>query len=397
VSSEWTGLAPDPDANAAGNPAQGLWHASQNWTLGVPGHADSVATFGSNGGLISGPQSITLGNPISIGSVNFNLADGYTIGGTSTMTLSASGGAAALNVIAGNHTINSPVVFGSNTTATVPAGNTLTLSNTQTSTGGLTKTGPGTLAVNNVRAASVTVNAGTVSVLTNGTETGASRVGSVSVTSGALDLNDNDLIVTASTYGAVTSLIASARNAGSWNGSGITSSSAAAATPRNRTLGTLTGAQYLSTGQTTFDGFTVAAGDVLVKYTYYGDADLNGVVNFDDYARIDGGFNTGGSTWFTGDFDYNNQVNFDDYALIDLSFNTQTGTLIRAMNYLDGSDRSSRGMDTPSLQFVMDHFEQFGNGYASSFLNAVPEPTSALALSGLAALAASRRRRRRQK
>ena len=29
-----------------------------------------------------------------------------------------------------------------------------------------------------------------------------------------------------------------------------------------------------------------------MKYTYYGDTDFNGVVNFDDYSRTDAGFNT---------------------------------------------------------------------------------------------------------
>ena len=60
-----------------------------------------------------------------------------------------------------------------------------------------------------------------------------------------------------------------------------------------------------------------------MKYTYYGDTDFNGLVNFDDYARIDAGFNNGGNDWFEGDFDYNGVVNFDDYSLIDLAFNTQ--------------------------------------------------------------------------
>ena len=56
------------------------------------------------------------------------------------------------------------------------------------------------------------------------------------------------------------------------------------------------------------------AGDVLVRYTSYGDADLNGVVNFDDYARTDPGFANSRTGWVNGDFDYDNVVNFDDYA-----------------------------------------------------------------------------------
>ena len=66
---------------------------------------------------------------------------------------------------------------------------------------------------------------------------------------------------------------------------------------------------------------------MLVKYTYYGDTDFNGIVNFDDYSRTDAGFNSGASDWFHGDFDGNGLVNFDDYSLIDLAFNTQGSAL----------------------------------------------------------------------
>jgi hypothetical protein len=66
-----------------------------------------------------------------------------------------------------------------------------------------------------------------------------------------------------------------------------------------------------------------------VKYTYYGDTDFNGKVNFDDYVRTDSGFNNHLSGWLNGDFDGNGVVNFDDYVLIDLAFNTQNTTLRR--------------------------------------------------------------------
>ena len=76
-----------------------------------------------------------------------------------------------------------------------------------------------------------------------------------------------------------------------------------------------------------FNGVNPDTTAVLVKYTYYGDADFNGKVNFDDYVRTDSGFNNHRSGWSNGDFDGNGQVNFDDYVLIDLAFNTQRGVL----------------------------------------------------------------------
>ncbi len=67
-----------------------------------------------------------------------------------------------------------------------------------------------------------------------------------------------------------------------------------------------------------------------MKYTYFGDANLDGVVNASDYTLIDNGFNsqtTGPllTGWFNGDFNYDGVINGDDYALIDNAFNTQGG------------------------------------------------------------------------
>jgi hypothetical protein len=125
-----------------------------------------------------------------------------------------------------------------------------------------------------------------------------------------------------------------------------------------------------------------------------GDADTNGVINFDDYARIDDGFNNHRTGWANGDFNDDNVVNFDDYALIDLAFNMQNASLRRAQSYLDGGDPSDAGMDAPALRFVQEHSEQFGVAYATSFLNAVPEPGRALVAScGLAVLMIGQRRR----
>src|SRR4029078_7223824 len=108
-----------------------------------------------------------------------------------------------------------------------------------------------------------------------------------------------------------------------------------------------------------FDGLNPDSTAVFVKYTYYGDTDFNGRINFDDYVRTDNGFNNHLSGWLNGDFDLNDQVNFDDYVLIDLAFNTQSGTLHRALSFLDGSDTSLNGMGAVSLRKVQDHLNAF--------------------------------------
>ena len=105
-------------------------------------------------------------------------------------------------------------------------------------------------------------------------------------------------------------------NGGPWTGlSGITSSAAAVA--NNAAIG-------VAPGGTVFDGQTVTSSDVLVKYTYYGDANLDGQVNSIDYTMIDNSVNQDINTgWQNGDFNYDNNINGDDYTLIDNAFNTQ--------------------------------------------------------------------------
>src|SRR5262249_20049879 len=150
--------------------------------------------------------------------------------------------------------------------------------------------------------------------------------GAGSVPTSTLDLADNDLIVTTTARSTVERYLQGARNGGGWDGGGGIGSAAARATANHSTtLGSMSGAEYLSVygAGATFDTFAVAATDTLVKYTWYGDADFNGEVNFDDYVRADAGFNAGLTGWINGDFDLNGQVDFDDYVLIDLGFNSQ--------------------------------------------------------------------------
>jgi hypothetical protein len=157
--------------------------------------------------------------------------------------------------------------------------------------------------------------------------------GALSISStGVLDLSDNDLILDytgASPIGAIQDLIAAARSGGTWLGGGLTSSSAGANGSHNTTLGAIEAADFkaLYGAGAPFDGVAIDTTAVLVKYTWYGDTDFNGAVNFDDYVRTDSGFNNQSTGWLNGDFDLNGVVNFDDYVLIDLAFNTQSGVL----------------------------------------------------------------------
>ena len=166
-------------------------------------------------------------------------------------------------------------------------------------------------------------------VLLDAAATSASRtalvVGSLSV-AGTVDLSDNDLVVHNGDLAAVTALAARGFAGGTWAGGGLTSSAAAADANHLTALGVVPnqtaagGTLYAS-----FDGQPVAATDVLVRYTYYGDADLSGTVNAADYARVDDGFVNHLSGWANGDFNYDGVVDGSDYALADNAFNQQAG------------------------------------------------------------------------
>jgi hypothetical protein len=122
-----------------------------------------------------------------------------------------------------------------------------------------------------------------------------------------IDLSDNAMIVDyngASPHATVRAYIKSGYNGGAWNGAGIVSS----APSTNRRLGYADNSAF-PVPKTTFAGSSVDATSILIKFTYSGDADLDGdadgvdignwAVNFTDEL---GGL--GSTIWTQGDWDY---------------------------------------------------------------------------------------------
>jgi hypothetical protein len=114
---------------------------------------------------------------------------------------------------------------------------------------------------------------------------------------GKLDLANNTLLVSytgASPAVTIRGYLTAGYDQGRWDGSGLDSSVAGSSANGSTTLG------YIDTG-------TI----VEIKYTWVGDANLDGVVNSADLGAI----KSDGATWATGDFNYDSKVNSDDYAL----------------------------------------------------------------------------------
>ena len=152
-------------------------------------------------------------------------------------------------------------------------------------------------------------------------------------TNATLNLADNDLIIDytdVSSVDGMTSLIATGRNGGAWNGQGLVTSMADAKKELT-TLAIAESAHALAIGDgesAVWNGHTVDATAVLIKYTYAGDTDLDGDLDADDYGTIDFAVLVPGATgYYNGDFNYDGVVDADDYGFIDFNILVQTGRM----------------------------------------------------------------------
>ncbi len=163
-----------------------------------------------------------------------------------------------------------------------------------------------------------------------------------------LDLADNDLILHATpasrnaALAKIASLIRTAQS-NNWHGPGIASSSAST-TP----LAGLAAILNSVAGRPLFTQFhqqDVGDNDILVRYTWIGDANLDGLINADDYFLIDSSFITKPANpgYYDGDFTYDGLINADDYFYIDSAYIGQSGNAadhlyISSGNYVFDSD-----------------------------------------------------------
>jgi autotransporter-associated beta strand protein/probable HAF family extracellular repeat protein len=311
------------------NPTNGItWdvNTTQNWD----GGSTTVDTIFSNGDNVTfndnnnNHYAVTIPGTVQPGSVTVTTANSYTFNG--------SGG------IAGSGSL------------TKTGGGTLTLSTSNSYTGG-TNVSAGTVYLNVNGALPVggalTIGSGAAVIAANhGTSSrfllapsSLSISGSTTHWTGKLDLANNDLAVAGGNLQTITNQIKQGYASGNWNGpNGIVSSAAASNSSHLTALGvilnTTNGTTPLygtNTSSGLFDGTSPAASAVLVRYTYYGDANLDGQVDGSDYALIDNGYLNHLTGWYNGDFNYDGVVDGSDYTLMDNAFNTQGGALPSAL------------------------------------------------------------------
>ena len=178
----------------------------------------------------------------------------------------------------------------------------------------------------------------TVSRGSGGTAGNLLNVQQLSIDPGAtLDLSDNGLIDwyafgvdPSSSSGATVESEAAAQmsdwlrsgyNGGAWNGTGIISSVAANDTTHATTVGWMdNGFNYAAIGAgpvdpsvSSFHGVSLPTKDqLLVDFTFKGDANLNGQVDTTDDSLLNIGLSHQGSGWVYGDFNYDSSINSAD-------------------------------------------------------------------------------------
>ena len=153
---------------------------------------------------------------------------------------------------------------------------------------------------------------------------------------GTFDLANNAAVVHATAANRdqvlqqIEGYVRSARNQATiWTGTGLTSSVAQADTTGLSGIGVILNMD--SQGRpifSTFQGEPVDTNSVLVKYTWNGDADLNGIVDGSDYFQIDKAYLLRNDPdpskvlhgWYNGDFNYDDTIDGSDYFLIDKAF-----------------------------------------------------------------------------
>ena len=189
-----------------------------------------------------------------------------------------------------------------------------------------------------------------------------------------LDLTDEAMVVTGQSVGStgddgeydgVQGLVQAAYHFGAWDGAGGITTSMNAARNGLTTIAVATARQTVHDGEA-FGGVNVAGEDVLLMYTYAGDANIDGIIDGGDYGIIDNFVQIPGADGYAnGDFNYDGAIDGGDYGIIDNNIQAQG----------------------PPIQQAFASFTASG-------VTAVPEPATAAAILVLAAGTWLLRRRR---
>lgn len=298
----------------------GAWSSSSSW-IGVPtvvpNGVDALAIFSSI--TSTGTRTVTVDSPQTVGGLDFNGSGTFILSGASALTFDVASGSGSILVHRGNHLISAPLILNDDVKMTVedPV-SVLSITGNMTATGRtITTAGAGIVAFKNVRAGGLNVSQGAARIIAGATPNSAdsaSVVNSLSISAGAIfDLTNNSMIIDYT--GPVGTRVTDVR---SHLRSGRLQSGSATATTR------LGYGDNAGLAKTTFAGRSVDASSVLIKYTYAGDANLDGTIDGGDYGIIDNFIQVPGASGYgNGDFNFDGVIDGGDYGIIDNNIQAQ--------------------------------------------------------------------------
>lgn len=307
------------------------WTAgSGTWGAISTGFTTNPSRVGAAVGFeVSSPTltTVTLTSPQTSGGIWLNSPGGYTFTG-STLNLNAGIYNATVTAGQGTNTISSSlVVYSPLVLETTSSSTLLNLTQPLTSTMPVVKTGAGSLLVPSIRSGSVAVANGSVKVLSGiGGSRLAIETGGISIGLGAfLDLINRDMIVHGSNNDATINLLR--RSVGNWFNGGQKNGTTGLAASEAAPYGSGTASSFLTLAifpnsfngeayYTSYDGVAVDATDVIVRYTYLGDLNIDGVVDGQDYKIAAEGAALGLQGWQNGDVNYDGVVNDADVIIV---------------------------------------------------------------------------------
>jgi hypothetical protein len=400
------------------SPSEGVYTTASNWNpSGVPTSIDTaIFNLGSSSPyLVEVPDSESAGSflvqndsiqlDLDAVSSSFYVANTLCVGVSPTANGSSKGLLQVVNTGGlQNNVVEAAaiVIGGSGGTGSIVVGTNMYLySDSDTYIGAGSNLSIGTL--------TASVTGGTVAKFGTGTLTIA---GTTNAWTGQLDIGPSAVDIRNGSIGTVMNQIKTGYNNGKWTGQGITSSFAAADSTHLTAVGAIVNndgngnALYGSgTALGLFDGEAPPVNAVLIRYTYFGDANLDGKVDGSDYSLLDNGALNHLTGWQNGDFNYDGVINGSDYTLIDNAYNQQGAAI--PFPFADASaDATSAAVSSGYDVLASSGLTLNSSGtvtplggavgaQSTAEIAAVPEPASMaiLALSGLPML--SRRSRRR--